>query len=154
MKNDAIVQGSLSRCTLATCGLFIRDKLGIPLRSKSELVRAVFMIVEELARNNGCEIVNSIERATRVMHEIGAGSLNPQNRLRKNLMENLQQEALDAEGVSYGRVKVRKHTEQHVDMQDVDMALEMYRKSMNNTLRQREQELSEMQEELGKDPRK
>lgn len=92
MRNDSVIQIRCKRVTLATLGLFMHEK-GITPRSYSDLCRlALEGLAEMVTSQNPTLQVSNPSDATRILEELGLGNLNPQNRGKKNLMENLQLE--------------------------------------------------------------
>lgn len=92
-KPDAIMQTSVDRRDLAVIALFLQKKNRLP-RNRSDLLRSAVEMIAQVLINSGEQEIISTEQATEILERLGIVGLNPNHRLARNLVENLQAESL------------------------------------------------------------
>lgn len=91
-RNDAVVQSSCDRRTLATVAAWLRAN-GEPVTSVSSVVRFALERMREIVITHfGADDVISSEGATDILKFIGAGRVNPQGRLVASYIQKVELE--------------------------------------------------------------
>jgi uncharacterized damage-inducible protein DinB len=90
-KSDAVVYTTIDRKTLAKIAIHIQEN-GKHLKSMSEMLRIVVDIFESWIDRNGAKPITSTHEATNILQNMFRASLNPGNRLKHKLLENLQED--------------------------------------------------------------
>ena len=137
-QNDAIIQSSCDRRTLATIAIWLR-KNGEPVGSASAVVRlGVERLREIIITHFGAEDIETTDDATDILKFVGAGKVNPAGRnvatyVKKMELENAVYEGSRIDNVlSPARDKAEKRKDQarqgymeafkHIDMEAIKRA--------------------------------
>ena len=106
--NDAMIQTRVKSTTLATVARFFAVK-GVMIVGKSFLMRLVLEEFERMLIKNGLtERVTSLTDAREILTKLGLENLNPDGRLGRNYMEEMQREVYDFEGWNLAELESRR----------------------------------------------
>jgi hypothetical protein len=90
-KTDAVVYSTLERTKLARAAVYIQGA-GVHLKSISELVRIIVDTFDNWLDKSGVPPIETTHEASAILQHMFNASLNPGDRRKKVLLENLQQD--------------------------------------------------------------
>jgi hypothetical protein len=90
-RTDAVVYSTADHKKLARAAIFIQET-GVHLRSISETIRIIMDTFDDWLDKKGIPTIETTHEATAILQHMFRASLNPGDRKKKTLLENLQKD--------------------------------------------------------------